>query len=424
MNKLRSIILWECKTYLRKPSFLFTAFGVPLLLMVVLVVVTIITEDQTGQVDTQGSARYGYVDHAGLIDESTIMELGYDEIFVHYEDEQAARAALDDRANTHIEAYFVIRVDYIQSGQVQLYRYDKTPADLSGYIDQVLTASLATRVATEDGVSIPVDRITQPANLTVHVEDSGRQMDEEGFIPLVVIPVVFAFVLTLAAQMTGGFLMSGLVEEKTNRVMEVLVTSITPEQMLVGKIIGLGLLGLLQLAFWVLMAFIALTVGGKQLDFLNDVTIPIDLLMVAVTYFLLGYALISTFMAGIGAVVGSEQESRQYAGFISLILFIPYFFLVMFIQNPNNPVPVGLSLFPFTAPMAMIMRFGFTPVPLWQLALSILLLIATVILIAWLSAQIFRWGLLRYGKRLRIRDLFKAFRTQGDMGTTRGEVVS
>jgi ABC-2 type transport system permease protein len=115
-------------------------------------------------------------------------------------------------------------------------------------------------------------------------------------------------------------------------------------------------------------------------------------------------------MAGIGAVVDSEQESRQLAFFVTFPLFVPYFFLVQFLIQPNETIPVVLSLFPFTAPMSMMMRLGVTTVPAWQLALSVVLLLLTTVLFTWASVKVFRWGLLLYGKKFRLREVWAVLR--------------
>jgi ABC-2 type transport system permease protein len=211
--------------------------------------------------------------------------------------------------------------------------------------------------------------------------------------------------------------MSGVVEEKTSRIMEILVTSVTPFQLLFGKIIGLGLLGLTQLVIWMAAGFVTLALG-RNTTFLTGITIPPDLLVVGVVYFLLGYFLLASAMAGIGVVLGSEQESRQYAGIFGLLLAIPFFFITSFFTDPNGGVVTFLTLFPFTSPVSMILRMGFSAVPAWQLIASIVLLLLTALFMAWASARIFRWALLLYGKPPGIRELIRVIRRPPAMATS------
>ncbi|MFN8528940.1 MAG: ABC transporter permease [Anaerolineae bacterium] len=188
-----------------------------------------------------------------------------------------------------------------------------------------------------------------------------------------------------------------------------ILTTVTPFQLMFGKIIGLGALGLVQLAVWLGAGLIVINVG-QFLPALQGVTIPPDLVIASVVYFLLGYFLQASVMAGIGAVVASEQESRQYAGIFSLLFSIPFFLIINFFTDPNGPVVTFLCLFPFTSPVSVIMRMGFGSIPPEQLILSVLILLVTVVLVTWLSARVFRWALLLYGKRPSLRQMFDVLR--------------
>ncbi|MCZ2097277.1 MAG: ABC transporter permease, partial [Anaerolineae bacterium] len=141
-------------------------------------------------------------------------------------------------------------------------------------------------------------------------------------------------------------------------------------------------------------------------------------LVIGVIYFLLGYFLLACVMAAIGVVMGSEQESRQFAGIFGLVLAIPFFAITSFITDPNGAVVTFLTLFPFTSPVSMIMRMGFSAVPAWQLILSIALLLLTSLFMAWASARIFRWALLLYGKRPGVRQLIRVIRRPSGMATS------
>ncbi|MCA9915557.1 MAG: ABC transporter permease, partial [Anaerolineae bacterium] len=212
-------------------------------------------------------------------------------------------------------------------------------------------------------------------------------------------------------------LMNGIVEEKTNRVMEILVTSVTPTQLLTGKIIGLGLLGLTQMVIWGVAGGVAIALG-QSLPFLSGVTFPTDLALLALVYFVLSYFLIASLMAGVGVVANSEQESRQFSSFISLMWVLPFFFVAQFIDDPNGVVPILLTLIPITSPISALMRVGLSAVPAWQIIASLAILFVTMIFTAWGSARVFRWGMLRYGKRVSLRDMIRAVRRPSQFTTT------
>jgi ABC-2 type transport system permease protein len=402
MRKIWLVAQQEYVTNLKKKSFLFAALGTPLIIVVVFAISIVLASNEG--LDDYG--QIGYVDFAGAMNLETVNN---PERFAPYADVDAARAALDAE---DIEAYFVIPEDYVDSGNIQLYSFDKPPQDLDFVISDALARSLSANL----DITLPVERLVDPvSDMTVRLLDSGRELTIETLPAMIILPMFFAIVFTLATQVTGGFLMSGMVEEKTNRVLEILITSATPMQILAGKIIGLGLLGLSQLALWLVTAAAVITFGA-DLEFLNGVTLPLDLVIVAVAYFILGYFLTASLMAGLGSLIGSEQESRQYAGMISLPFAIPYFFLYFFITDPNGTFPVILSMIPFTAPMSMTIRFGLAGVPLWQLILSMSLLLILTLFVTWISASLFRLSLLLYGKKIGPVMLFKAIRGDDNLG--------
>jgi ABC-2 type transport system permease protein len=414
MFKIWLVARHEYLSNLRKPSFLFSAFGVPLIIIAGMALSIFLTMRGDAGLDEYGPV--GIVDQAEIVP-AAYSPVDYPNLFTAYASEQQARADLDEGL---MPAYFVIPEDYIQSGRIQLYSYDNTPADLNREIRRLLVTGIDARA----GGHLPVDRIVSPVGeVSILVQDSGRELNQRSIPVMLMLPMIFAFVFTLATQMTSGFLMSGLVEEKDNRIMEILVTSITPVQLLGGKILGLGLLGLTQLLVWAVALLLVLTVGTR-FEFLDGVVVPGDLIVVAVVYFVLGYFLTASIMSCIGVLAGGEQESRQYAGVLSLLLFIPYFFIISFMTDPNGPIPVALSMIPLTAPMGMVMRAGLGAVPLWQVALSSAILLGTTLLAAWLSARLFRWGLLRYGKKFSLRDLFRVIGGRSEMDTTAAQVTA
>jgi len=256
-----------------------------------------------------------------------------------------------------------------------------------------------------------LERILDPTTRNVRDLSTGRLLPPEGIIFLVLTPIIFAAIFMIAGTTTSGYLMSGVVEEKTNRIMEILITAVTPMQLLAGKILGLGLLGLFQLVIWAVLGVVGGVLSQSlSSDVLSGFYIAPDLLALMIIYFLLGYFTLATVMAGIGAVVGSEQESRQFSGIVTLLFVVPFIAFVTFIIDPNGVVPTVLSIIPLTSPTSMIMRASFTIVPPEQLLLSLALLVAFNLLVLWVSARIFRLTLLLVGNPLSARQLLGLFR--------------
>ncbi len=393
MNKIWLILKREYLTNLKKPTFLFSAFGTPVLVIAVFVLAIAIATSGDTMDDLK---QVGTIDNAGVLD-AEVRSADYPDLFVAYESEEAARAALD--AET-LDAYVVIPESYIATGQVQLYSYDGVPSDLEDVIDDLLIANLSTQVNTD----IPTARLIDPANATIRLADSGRELTPESLPALILMPIIFVVIFMIAMQISGTFVMSGLVEEKTNRLIEVLATTVTPMQLLTGKIIGLGLLGLTQISIWIGMIIVVIALG-QDIPLLSGLVIPVDMLVYSVIYFILGYFLIASLLSVVAVIVNSEAESRQYAAIVSLVFVIPVYLTAVFLNDANGPIPTVLSIFPFKSPTSMIMRVGFVSVPLWQMGLSIALLLLTTLFFMWASAKIFRWGLLMYGKKPSLREL-------------------
>jgi ABC-2 type transport system permease protein len=321
---------------------------------------------------------------------------------VPYSSEDAARAALDDKS---IGAYFILPSSYLNDGQIRIYSYTGIP----GALKDTIKVLLKQNVTRQFGADIPLERLEEPVNLTIKVTDSGRTLTEANIPVLIFMPMIFALLFLMSSGVTSSFLMNGIVEEKTNRIMEILITSITPMQMLLGKVIGLGLLGLTQMLVWG-TALVVIITAGQSLPFLRGIAVPWDMMVIFMAYFVLSYFLLAGLMAGIGAVAGSEQESRQLSSVISLIWTIPFFFIIAFFNDSNGTIPTIMTFIPFTAPMTVMLRMGLGSVPLWQIGISLALLAVATIGTVWVSARIFRWGLLRYGKRVSLRGLLRAVR--------------
>lgn len=394
----------EFLTNVRRRSFLFAAFGAPLFTILVMYIVFAITVESFG--GTEGIGLIGYVDESGVL----AAAIDQPEDFRPYPDGNAARAAMDAG---EIDGYFSLPSNYIDTGMVNLYlRSSSVPEGLYDQIDTFLIANIGSSVEADR-----LERLQDPVNTQLLTLDNGRLIRDSGIAGLFLTPIIFVMVFMLASQTSSGYLMSSVVEEKGNRIMEILITSVTPMQLLVGKIIGLGALGLLQLGIWMIGGAVALQLG-QNTELLSGVYIPPDMLMLGLIYFLLTYFLIASLMAGIGATAGGEQESRQLSSIFSLLLFLPFFFLYNLITDPNGTISTILTLLPFTSPVTTIFRMAFGTVPTWQLVVSLIVQIVTTVLIMWAAARVFRWSLLMYGKRPNLRELVRIIRKPSGMGTT------
>jgi ABC-2 type transport system permease protein len=386
---------------IRKRSFLFAVFGIPLMMVAIFAVVFFVSE----QAEVSGTAlgAIGVVDEASVLVEEVALPEDYTLMTA-----DEAREALEAE---EISAYFLLPENYLSRGTVELYAYGSVGIEAQNTFEDFLLENLTARVE----IDAPAERVEDPADMVIYLENNQRELTENAFIGLFLVPMIFAVILMVALQLSGTSLMSGIVEEKSNHIMEILITSIRPMELLTGKLIGLGVLGLVQLGVWVVIGRIVLLFGA-DIEFLSAVTLPLDLVVLALVYFLLTYFLMAGVLAGIGAVAGSEQESRQIAGVLWLLIVIPFFFFAQLLSDPDAPLLVGLTLFPFTAGMTYLLRTPFTTLPFTEVALSLGILLLTTVFVAWASAKVFRWALLLYGQKPNLRTLWRVLRGNPDIG--------
>ncbi|NNC62619.1 MAG: ABC transporter permease, partial [Eudoraea sp.] len=256
----------------------------------------------------------------------------------------------------------------------------------------------------------------------------------------------FGYLIMMFIIIYGGFVMRSVIEEKTSRIIEVIISSVKPFQLMMGKIIGTSLAGLTQFAIWIfsatlllftVMSFLGLETSafqsasvlpGGTVSELSSMGSDISemqlyanelfqipwamLIFFFMIYFVLGYLIYSSIYAAIGAAVDNETDTQQFIFPIILPLMLAIYvgFFSVF-GNPHGPIAVGFSLFPLTSPIVMLMRLpgglGEGGVPIWQLVLSIFFLVITFIGIVWLAAKIYRVGILMYGKKPSYKELFK-----------------
>ncbi len=390
----------ELTTQLRRRSFLFFAFVFPLLMIGVDISIGYLAAQEAQETGTLGNI--GYVDLSGVLEP----ELYRPPEFVAYPDEPSAQEGLAQR---EIGAYFVLPADYLSSGMVAAYTYQSIPGGIEAQLKDYIRANLLA-----DRDPMEAERLQNPAEISMATLDGSRVLNQDSVMALIFTPIVFALVFGMSITMTSNYLMLNVAEEKETRMVELMMTSVTPLEMLWGKILGLGILGLMQMAVWAAAggAIILLSKGAAEV--LASIALPGWLFWVAILFLLLGYLLYGSLLAGIGASSSSAQEAQSIAAVFTLLAISPMFAFLSLLKDPNGPIPTALSLVPLTAPTAMMMRVSLGVVPAWQIILSLVLLAATGAATVWLAAWIFRVGLLMTGKRLRLLTLLRVVRQGAD----------
>ncbi|MFY1110897.1 MAG: ABC transporter permease [Methanosarcinaceae archaeon] len=396
------------KTVKRK-EFLFMTFIFPVFLAGITLVPALLagmtpSEDQSvGYVDMTGSFDFpGEVTNGGFAvgpfgEKSSTIE------FVRYEDNPEASRAL--RAGD-ISSYIVIPEDFLEAGVIELYVSEKgvpvPRVNLAADLSDIVVTSLL-----QDEVDETVlRRVKDPVNIKLFDIGEGGETSEQGVADILGdlgLPFLTAFLLFFSIFSSSGYLLRGVSEEKENRVIEVLLSSATPTEILTGKVLGLGAVGLLQIVVWIS----AVALGAS---YALPLSLDPFLLFLAVVYFLFGYLLFASLMAAVGALASSLQESQQIAGIFTFAAAAPLIFMQLLLTKPDSPLAVSLSLFPFTSPVAMLVRIGATEVPFYQVAASLFILMLSIHGVIIFSSRLFRAYLLMYGKRPAVREILRNMR--------------
>jgi len=230
---------------------------------------------------------------------------------------------------------------------------------------------------------------------------------EEGGRADFVVAFIMLFFIYMTVLLYGLAVMRGVIEEKQSRIVEVLVSSVRPTQMMLGKVIGIGTVALTQVGVWALSALLLTTFGVSVFASrgLTMPNVPISLLIYFVVYFVLGYFLFATLYALVGSIVSSEDEAQQAQIPVTILLIVPMMIFNMIMANPTSNASIVLSMIPFFAPTLMMMRIAVVNPPLWQILLSMLIMAASILGCVWVAARIYRVGILMYGKRPSIAEL-------------------
>ena len=224
------------------------------------------------------------------------------------------------------------------------------------------------------------------------------------------VPFLFGMLLVITIFISSSYLLRSVAEEKSNRVIEIVLSSVTPQQLLAGKVLGLGALGLTQILVWTASA-IGLS-GGLVL--LVGIAIPLfarpEVFVLVFVYYILGFTVYAVLMGATGTLGSNIQESQQISGIFTLIAAVPMMLLGVILTNPNGTLVRVLSWFPLTAPTTMMLRLPLAEVPWIDVVVSILVLLATIPLVVWLGGKVFRLGMLMYGKRPGLLEIVRLLR--------------
>jgi len=403
MNETLQVIKHEFIHMVKTKGFIIITLLFPLIALVVLggyqLIQRIGPQDTTTEI-----VSIGYVDEAGGFDD---ISQTVDITLIRYQSPEEATEAL---IAGDIEEYFVITPDYISTGRINRFTLERE-LEMSGSTRNAVRNFLLNNLLQGYVSDETLERAKSPAWFTsTRLDETGQISPEQGgVVGVFLLPYIFSFLFWLAILMCSFTLLEGLAEEKENRIMEILLSSISTKQLFLGKVIGLGIGGLLQILFWFLSGWLILgmvstTVGGM----FSGLEIPARLIAFGVVYFILGYLIFGTLFAIIGALTPTFREGQQISFFIVPAGGITLVLAPFFANNPDHPVTYFLTFFPITAPVSSMIRIGIGNISFWELGLSITLLLISVAGLLFLGAKVFRAFLLMYGKKPSLREIIRS----------------
>ena len=434
MNKLRLIIAREYMSIVGRKSFIIMTLLIPFLFVIIAAVPV-----GLAYLNDKGSEmqQIAVIDETGRYAAALHSDDMYSFVAIKGDTVTNAREFYN-KANGSLNAVIIIPHDVDSTGVINIYSEGTITPALVSSVRNVLTDTIQKAHLAEMGIP-NLQQMVEKAHVDVDVRsvkwsEAGDEQ-ESSTSAAMGLGFMLSFITYMFVLLYGAMIMNSVIEEKTNRIVEVVVSSCRPFQLMLGKIIGVGLVGLTQMAIWiVLLAIVGIVAGGalgltgagagaaspeamaaasgadmgmmesimRQAMSINYVPIILNFVL----YFIGGYLLYSSLFAGLGSAVDQASDSSQFTTPVILIMLIAFYAGMACMENPSGPMAIWCSIIPFTSPVVMMIRLPFG-VPAWQLILSLVLLFGTALAITWLAARIYRRGILHYGKKASFTDLFK-----------------
>jgi ABC-2 type transport system permease protein len=420
MNKLFLIIKREYLSRVRKKSFIIMTLLTPLFMIGIFVIPTLlaINNDDTSTV--------------AVIDENDFNEFnlssgkGLEYIDLNELDFKQNKATLID---TYDFLLHIPKVDSMQQieNRIEVYSENQMSLSVKQNIESQIDRLLTNLNLINNGIDIDkIKKSESNTSLKTYIVDEQRENTRGNSEASFGIGLVGGFLIYIFIFMYGTMVMRSVIEEKTNRIVEIIISSVKPFGLMLGKIISVALVGLSQFAMWVILGMVFLLIANGILSTDIDIStinsneaalsseisaslmaLPLKTLLITfIIYFLGGYLLYGSLFAAIGSASDQETDSQQFIVPITIPLILSFILVQIVIDNPHSGLAYWLSMIPFTSPIIMIARIPFG-VPIHELILSVSLLIMGFLFTTWIAAKIYRVGILMYGKKISYKELWK-----------------
>ena len=432
MNKIGLIIKREYMTRVRKRSFLILTFLGPILMAAIYIIPIMLALNSSNE-----NMRIAVVDESHWFEERFIDNKEHTFVTLPGQPIDSVKELV--KSGIFDMALYVPPTQLNIPSNAVVYSIRQVPMDVENYISGVMKKEIEDQKLMAKGVDPEiVSAVKTDVNLQImRMDDKGNEKETftkvQFALGIGLSMLVYMFIIFF-----GGQVMQGVAEEKTNRIIEVIISSVKPFQLMMGKVIGVSLVALTQFVLWILLtgalylgfsAFLGLnnpeilssgTVMTQEITSNNimsneavqnivQIAHSIDfgaIISCFLVFFILGYLLYATLYAAIGSLVDNNTDSQQFTLPITVPLLVAIISSFYIVNNPDSSLSVWLSMIPFTSPISMMVRIPFG-VPIWQIIVSIAILAATFVAMTWIAAKIYRTGILMYGKKLSYKEIFK-----------------
>ncbi len=390
MKKTLEIYKYELRKVMMRPGYFVMTLLVPVLFLLAILVMHAVVGQQVSMGDKP--QKIGVVNESGLVMENGLVAAG-NKTFVGYETRESGLRAL---TAGQVSYCIVFPNHYMDSGVIELVslkRHFLVPRDM----DQSVRFFALDQLLAGNSEAV-VERAKAPSTIILQVVDlEGNPAEEQGGLTNFIIPAVFAMLMAMSMIFSSTYMVQGLGEEKENRVIEVLLSSVSQDQLLVGKLTAFSTAGFVQVLVWVAsLPILKRLLAGMIVNLPMEINISAKFLGFGLVYFVLGYLLFATLAAGAGATRANVQEAQQLSAIYSLVVMVPLWLLSVIMNFPDLSLWKVLTVFPLTAPSMVMIRIGMGNLALWEIFASLATLVLAILAAFFLARRCFRTSLLEF----------------------------
>lgn len=419
MKKILTLIKREYKESVYKKSFIIMTILMPVLMIGMGVIPSLLI-----RMESVKSTDLHIIDQSGLVFEQLKMSmqdtLENGELRLRLRLISATADSLQSIINAEkklisndkINGLIIVPVGIEQNSAIKFMARNVANFNLNNRIRQSVSQIISMYRLKKSGLDPQaVSKLIQPVQLTtIKISKSGKET-EKGFMEEYFGTFVFVLILYMTLILYGTSIMRSIVQEKSSRIIEVLLSGSNPFQLMAGKIIGQGAVGLTQYLLWAVFGILLILYGGNIVPISTKYfSFSPQIFIYFILFYALGYFLFSSLFAAIGAITNSDEEAQQLTFPVIMLLIVPLIFLGYLVKNPDSSLSVALSLIPFFSPIVMFARINLSAPPFPEILASVAILIVTILFFIWIVSKIYRVGILMYGKRPNLAEIMRWMR--------------